>query len=214
MSTTLSTLRARARRYLDEKTADRWTNADVNAYVNEGIRFVQSELDRANPDYFLRVCTFTASAGSYQAALPSTIFGHRIRNMQLYEGSTVATGNPYRVAPDLLENVYENQHYSGRPEIYSSLAGYIEWAPLLSKTATFRFTYSKKEADLSADTDTVDAISDEYTDIISIYAAVLAKESKEIPTGGLRAILERKVMQMANDSQPTDPVIIPQRKID
>lgn len=94
------------------------------------------------------------------------------------------------------------------------MAGYMLWAPLLQYDSTFRFVYAKKEADLSADTDTVDAISDEYTDIISIYAAILAKESKEIPTGGLRAILERRVLQMSNDSQPTDVLVLPQVSID
>ena len=214
MSTTLSTLRDRTRRYLDESTAGRWTDANVNAYINEGIRFLQSELDRANPDYFLRVCTFSASANSYQAALPSTIYGHRIRNVQFYENTLSAVGNPYRVQPGQLEWIYENLDYSGQPAVYQTMAGYILWAPLLQYDSTFRFVYGKKEADLSADTDTLDAISDEYTDIISIYAAILAKESKEIPTGGLRAILERRLMHMANDSQPIDPFIIPQVQID
>ena len=125
-----------------------------------------------------------------------------------------AAGNPYRVQPGQLEWIYENLDYSGQPTVYQTMAGYILWAPLLQYDSTFRFVYSKKEANLSADTDTVDAISDEYTDIVAIYAAILAKESKEIPTGGLRAILERRVMQMANDSQPTDPFIIPQVNID
>ena len=214
MSTTLSTLRARARRYLDETTADRWTDAQVNAYINEGIRFAQSEIERANHDYFLRECTFTASAGTTEAAFPSTIYGHQIRNVQVFESSTVASGLPVRMQPAQLEWVYENQYYSGRPKGYYPLAGYMIWAPMLQSTCTFRFVYNKKEADLSADTDTVDAISDEFTDIIALYAAAIALELKNIPSGAVRAILERRLQQMRGDATPIDPIVIPQIGVD
>jgi len=215
MSTTLSTLRTRVRRYLDESSADRWSNTDLNAYINEGIRFAQAEVDRANPDYFLRESTFTASAGTTEAALPSTVFGHRIRNIWCFPSSVSATGLPHRVSPGQFEWIAQNQYYSASyPESYYSFAGYIVWAPMLSSTATLKYVYAKKEADLSADTDTIDAISDEYTDIISIYAAILAKESKEIPSGGLRDLLSRKIVQMRGEAQPGDPIMIPQMKID
>ena len=141
MSTTLSTLRARTRRYLDETTADRWTDTAVDAYVNEGIRFAQSEIDMANPDYFLRESTFTAAGGTSEAAFPSTIYGHKIRNVQLYEDSTTATGMPYRLQPGQLEWIYQNQHYSGRPEVYYPFAGYMIWGPLLQNDSTFKFVY-------------------------------------------------------------------------
>ena len=215
MSTTLSTLRTRVRRYLDESTADRWSNTDLNAYINEGIRFAQAEVDRANPDFFLRECTFTASAGTTEAALPSGILGHRIRNMWVFPSSIVATGMAYRSTPGQLEWIIQNQFYSGtHPESYYSYAGYMTWAPMISSTSTFKFIYSKKESDLSADTDTVDAISDEYTDIIALYAAVMAKEAKDIPTGGLRDLLRLKVSQMRMGVQPGDPLLIPQTGID
>ena len=214
MSTSLLTLRTRTRRYLNEVTASRWTDAELTAFVNEGIRFTQSEIDRANPDYFLRVTTFTASAGSYQAALPSTIWGHRLRNVQFYENSTVPTGLPTRVQPGQLEWIYQNQHYAGVPKVYYPLAGYLLWAPLLQYDSVFRFIYAKKENDLVDDVDPVDAISDEYTDIIAIYAAILAMESRNIPTGTYQNLLARKIAQMANDCQSTDPLIIPQQGID
>ena len=214
MSTTLSALRARVRRYIDEATAARWTDVALNAYINEGIRFAQAEIDRSNPDYFLRTSTFTAAVGETEAAFPSTIYGHRIRSVQHFRGSTVATGQPGRVDPAQLEWIQQNQYYSGDPLGYYNLAGYVIWAPMLDATSTFRFVYSKKEADLSADVDTVDAISDEHTDIIALYAAVLAKEAKEIPSGGTRDLLNRQLMNMRNTTQPVDPVIIPQVRID
>lgn len=215
MSTTLSTLRSRVRRYLDESTADRWTNANLNSFINEGIRFAQAEIDRANPDYFLRESTFTASAGTSEAALPSTVYGHRIRNLWIYPSSTVATGIPYRLTPGQHEWIIQNQYYSGNTTFsYYPYAGYIVWAPMLTYTSTFKYVYSKKEADLSADTDTVDAISDEYTDIIAVYAAILAYESKNIPSGGLMNILNVKLNNMRSASMASDPLTIPQVSID
>ena len=215
MSTTLSALRSRVRRYLDESSEGRWSNTDINAYINEGIRFAQAEVDRSNQDYFLRESTFTASAGTTEAALPSTVLGHRIRTIWTFPRSTVATGLPYRVTPGQLEWIFQNQYYSADyPDSYYPYAGYITWAPMLSATATFKFIYAKKEADLSADTDTIDAISDEYTDIVALYAAIMAKEAKDIPTGGLRDLLGRKIIQMRGEAQPGDPIVIPQQGID
>ena len=214
MSTTLSTLRARTRRYLDESSADRWSDSTLNNFINEGIKFTQSEIDRANPDYFLRVCTFTASAGSFEAALPSTIYGRKIRNMQFYNSSTVATGQPGRVTPGQMEWIYQNLYYSGAPLSYTLLAGYLMWAPMLQYDSCFRFVYTKAESNLSADSDTLDGINDEYSDTISIYAAILALESKNIPSGGLRAMLERRIMQIRGDVQSNDPLTIPQVSID
>jgi hypothetical protein len=135
--------------------------------------------------------------------------------MQFYQGSTVATGQAYRVQPGQLEYVMENLNTSANaPDVYTPLAGYLMWAPLINKTGTFRFIYAKKEDELSADTDELTVISDEHSDIVALYAAVLAKESKEIHSGGLRATLERKLLQMSNDVQSTDTLVIPQRKID
>lgn len=214
MSTQLSDLRSAVRRYVRETTADRWTNADLNAFINEGIRFTQSEIEQVSPNYFLRTTYCTASAGSYEMALPSDIWGTRIRNVYVYDQSTVPTGQPDRVTPGQMEWIFDNMYYSGVPLCYHALEGYIVWAPMLQYNSCFRYVYSQKESTLTSDSDTLGAIRDEHTDIIALYAAVIAVESMGSNSGAYRALMERKLMQLQADLQPQDPFVIPQVAID
>jgi len=214
VSTNLSALRTKTRRYLDESSADRWSNTDVDAHINDGIRWLQSEIELANPDHFLRVETITAAQGSWQLALPSDILGNRLRSLQCYESSTVATGAGSRVEPGALEWVYQNHDTSGTPLNYAMYAGYLIWAPLLQYNSCFRFIYAKKEATLTNDTDNMDRIPDEHADIVTTYASILALESKGLDSAGFRTILERRVMQMKYDVTPQDPITLPQTEID
>ena len=69
----------RTRDYLDESTSDRWTDAELTRYINQGLRQVQSQLQAANEDYFLRVETATAAAGAYELAFPADIWGNKLR---------------------------------------------------------------------------------------------------------------------------------------
>jgi hypothetical protein len=91
MSTTLTTLLAQVRDYIDEPTADRWTDAELTRYINQGMRQVQSTIESANSDYFLRVEVATASAGSSELALPADIYGTRLR--ALFQLSAIHCGD-------------------------------------------------------------------------------------------------------------------------
>lgn len=214
MSTNLSTLRTRTRRYIGETTADRWTDSEVDAYINEGIRSLQSEIETANPEWFLRVETFTASADVYQAAMPSNIFGGRLRELVQYDNSTVASGEPNIVKPAQSEWVYQNLYYSGIPLGYTMFAGYLQWAPMLQYASTFRYVYSKAESTLTGDTDVLDRIIDQHTDAICLYAAILAQSRFGFDVSVWSALYERKLNQMRNDVQPTDTFVVPQQEID
>ena len=71
MSTSLTTLITKTRDLLDESSADRFSDAELTRYINQGLRQVQSQIQTANEDYFLRVETATAAQGSYELAFPS-----------------------------------------------------------------------------------------------------------------------------------------------
>lgn len=214
MPTSLTTLLTRTRDYLDEASADRWTDAELTRYINQGLVQVQSQIQAANEDYFLRVEVATAAAGAYELAFPSDIWGNKLRALYCYENSTVASGTPLRVPPASLEQVYGNLDASGKPAGYAYHAGFIRWAPMLQNASCFRFVYAMKETALSAGADVLGQIADEHTDCISLYAGIMARQKVGAPTKELGDMYKLRMSQIMNDVQPTDPVVFQQVKID
>lgn len=214
MSTTLTTLLTQTRDYLDEPTEDRFTDAELTRYINQGMRQVQSQIENANGDYFLRVEVATALSGSYELALPSDIWGVRMRSLQYYDNSTVATGTAYRVEPAPLETIYKNLDTSGLPQFYTHHAGFIRWCPMLEHTGAFRFVYSMKETALSGGSDTIAQIADEHTDCIALYAAIMARQRVGADFSVIQSMYNNRMSQIQWDVQPPDPFRIPQVAID
>ena len=204
----------RTRDYLDESTADRWTDAELTRYINQGLRQVQSQIQTANEDYFLRVETATAAAGAYELAFPADIWGNKLRGLWYYDASVSATGTPYRVEPTNLESVYGNLDMTGTPEGYTYHAGFLRWAPVLANTGTFRFIYAMKENELTTGTDVLGQVADEHTDCIVLYAAIMARGRIGADTRELSAMYSLRMQQIQNDVQPTDPFRIQQQRID
>jgi hypothetical protein len=207
-------LLTRTRDYLDEGSADRWPDAELTRYINQGMRQVQSQIQAANEDYFLRVETATAASGAYELAFPSDIWGNKLRGLWFYDNTVSASGTAYRVEPAPLEVIYSNLNSSGIPTDYTYHAGFLRWAPMLANTSTFRFIYAMKETELTTGTDTIGQIADEHTDCISLYAAIMARGRIGADTRELTAMYNLRMSQIQNDVQPTDPFHIPQRRID
>lgn len=214
MSTALSAIRTNVRRYLGESTAARWSNSDIDAFINEGVRWLQSEINGANVDYFTRIETATASAGSFQLALPSDIWGNKLRHLHVYEQSTVATGEGSRIGPGSMDYVLAHSHYSGTPENYVMMAGYLRFAPLLTYNSTFRFVYAMRESTLTNDTDVLTRISDDYIDAIAMYAAIAANDVIGLDSGTLPGRLTARIDHIRFDAIPSDPFTLPQQSID
>ena len=219
MSTSLSTLLTQTRDYLDESTAGRWTEAELRRYINQGLRQVQSQIQAANEDYFLRVETASAASGTYELAFPSDIWGNKLRAVYYYQDKgTAASGTPYKVPPTSLEAVYDNLNVSGIPGGYAYHAGYIRWAPILDTQGTFRFIYALKETafatDGSDDSDNLGQIADEHTDCIALYAAIMARGKVGAPTKELTDMYKTRMQQIMNDVTPNDPIITNQARID
>jgi hypothetical protein len=202
------------RYYLDEGTASRWSDAELTSYINQGLRQVQSQIQAANEDYFIRVEVATAVSGSYQLAFPSDIWGNKIRGVWFYDNVTAVGGKPYRLEPAPVESVYSQMYISGIPCMYTYHAGFIRWAPVSQNNGTFRFIYSMKENALVNGVDVLAQIADEHTDCISLYAGIIARDKVGAPTQELKAIYATRMQQITNDVQPTDPVTTPQWNID
>lgn len=208
-------LLAQTRDYLDESAASRWPDAELTRYINQGLRQVQSQIQAANEDYFLRVETASAASGTYQLAFPTDIWGNKLRAMYYYEDKgTAASGVPYKVPPTSLEAVYDNLNVSGIPGGYAYHAGFIRWAPILQNQGTFRFIYAMKETALSAGSDTIGQIADEHTDCIALYAAIMARQKVGAPTKDIGDMYKTRMQQIMNDVTPNDPITTSQAVID
>ena len=214
MSTSLTNLLAQTRDYIDETTASRWSDAELTRYVNQGLRQVQSQIQAANEDYFLRVETATAAQGTYELAFPADIWGNKLRALYYYDGVTVVSGVPYKVPTVSLETVYDNLNISGIPCGYTYHAGFIRWEPMLPNVGTFRFIYAMKETALTTGTDTIGQISDEHTDCIALYAGLMARQKVGAPTKVISDMYKVRMNQILSDVQPTDPVTTTQPRID
>lgn len=217
MSTSLGTLLTMTRDHLDESSADRWTQAELRRYINQGVRYVQGQIEGASQSYFLRVETATAAPGVYQLALPTDIWGTKLRALYYYAGSE-ASGTPYKVQPGALEDIYNNLDQSGTPSKYALHAGFLRWMPMLDTTGCFRFIYSMQETpfatDGSDDTNNLGQIADEHTDVIAMYAALTAKNKVGADTRPIVDMFKTRMEQILFDVQPSDPVRIPQVRID
>lgn len=172
-------------------------------------------IERANSDWFLRVETFTAAAAASGAAFPADVWGNRLRGLYCYPAQTAAVGQGYRVPPGQLEWIMDNLNVSGDyPSNYTMHAGYLRWAPLLTSASCFRYIYAKKETPLSADSDPMDRIKDEHADLVAMFAAKIAFEKVGANTVFLENRIDRALLQMRSDVRSSDPVTIPQIRID
>lgn len=214
MSTSLTQLLTQTRDYLNEATASRWSDAELTRYINQGLRQVQSQIQAANEDYFVRVETATAASGTYELAFPADIWGNKLRSLIYYDQSTVASGVPHRVEPAPLETVYANLNVSGLPICYTYHAGFLRWAYVLQHSGTFRFVYAMKETAFVNGSDVLGQIADEHTDCIALYAAILARQRVGAPTKELSDMYTLRMGQITNDVTPIDPWVIPARRVD
>ena len=214
MSKTLTTLLTETRDFLDEGTADRFSDAELTRYINRGMRQVQSQIQAANEDYFVRVETATAATATYELAFPADIWGNKLRSLQYYDNSTVATGLPYRVEPASIEDVYGGLNVSGIPALYALHAGYLRWSPMLQNSGTFRFIYAMKETELTSGSQAILQIADEHTDCIAMFAAILAKTKISAPVKDLYDLYTLRMNQIMSDVTPSDPIRVRHQAID
>jgi hypothetical protein len=200
---------------LDEPVASRWSDAELTRYINQGLWQVQSQIQAANEDYFLRVERASAASGTYELAFPADIWGNKLRALYFYDDrGTAASGVPYKVPPTSLEAIYDNLNVSGIPGGYTYQGGFIRWAPVLQYQGTFRFVYAMKENPFVNGTDVLGQIADEHTDCISLYAGIMARDKIGAPTKDIADMYKLRMGQILNDVQPTDPITTPQQRID
>lgn len=173
MSKTLAQIRAITRRFIDETddtTPVTWTNAELNAYINDGQKFLFSEIVKTNPDYAVARSTASTVANQNGYTLPADMFGGKFRGMWAYSASTA---NRTEVQYKSNDTVMGLQHITGYPQYYAIIDGGIVLAPVPDGIYTLEIWYSASPTVLSTDADNC-WFKDEEVEAVAAWAAIKA----------------------------------------
>ncbi len=201
MSKTLAQIRAITRRFIDETedtSPTTWTNAELNAYINDGQMFLLSEMMRTNPDYSLSRATSATVAAQAAYAPPADLYGSKLRGMWVYNTSA---GHRYEVQYKSNDTIMALQSQSGFPAYYSLINDGIVLAPVPDGAYTLEMWYTAKPADLASDSETT-WFKDEEVESVAAWAAVKALNRINRDSSGVAKILDAVLAQVkANISQ-------------
>lgn len=137
------------RRRLNETTPDQWTNADLNTYLNEGLRFMQQTIESIDNEAFVYIDTTPCIADQQAYAWPTNMK----REMQVeikYNTSqtdyTILVRRGYRrvKSPDGgWVDLWSGEGVSAQANTYAHRGRYLylQTAPTENVTAGIRLTY-------------------------------------------------------------------------
>lgn len=193
---TLSDTRTDVRAHLNESTARFWTDAQLNVWINEGLRDVARRTETIQTFY----TSISAVAGTAEYTLPTNVLRvHRVEfvptgNTQVYP-VTVTTYDEL----DSVWGVYPNT-VQGIP-VYAAMWGFppllkMRLYPVPSQAGTLNVFYYRLPATASADGDTLEILSG-YEDLIVLYCEYVAKRKDRDPTWQeAKALYEERVENM------------------
>jgi hypothetical protein len=184
----LASLRILLRRYIDDVGGQRFTDSNLNSFLNEGQKTIQSIIDDADENFFSACQSYAVlpDTDSYEFALPDTckkviMVERLVSNGQPIPGSYIEFRKRHddsiSFEPATLYGISSGPVYYLR----GSKIGIV--AP--SESYTMRLWYTYTIPDLSADSD-YSEIPNEFRNLIALSAAMLTKgevagSSNEIP---------------------------------
>jgi hypothetical protein len=192
MSTTLSSLRSKARYWLDETATAgvTWLNAELNQYINDAEAWLWAELCKTDDSFGLRESTATLVQAQTEYAYPSDILGRNIRALYAYDSSTDPWHKVEKRAYE--EVIAEGTTQTEYPYTYCCMDGFFKIGPPADASGfTLRIAYARQPIPMSDDSDTMDS-DDEYAALIAIQAALLALTR----TGGDKTTLEKEYVKL------------------
>lgn len=170
MTKTLAELRTLVLEPVDMQAEDFVDTAEVNRYINQGIKQAEAEIHCIYQDYFLARETISLQAGVRAYSLPSSIYAHKIRHMSYQTPEKKYVIQRIRSLDDILyidenENYYSylvvNQAGSDpKIEIYPT--------PKVNETNAITIWYLREATQLVNDTDTINI--PEFYNFVVLYA--------------------------------------------
>lgn len=191
---TLATIREDARAKSDTKDSGRPSDAEFNAWINDGIANLHDILIKQNPDQYTESTTFSTTAGTLEYALPTTFYKLRGLEKQL-------SSNKYERVQKF--NWAERNDAGTRYRIRGSYIRFTE----IDGIDTYRIWYIPVPTALVADTDSFSE-PNRYEEFVSTYAARQALIQEESDTTDITAELarlERRILEASADVDVHEP---------
>lgn len=200
MSQTLADILAVTRRHLNEPSAIQWTDAELVAYINDGQRFLVSEIIQFNPDYFLSRATASCVANQAAYATPADLHGGKIREMWVKDTGGTLRAPVRMVTPDKANAASVSG--TGLPSMFARVKGGFILSPLPDAAYELEMWYDAAPVDYTAgSTGTESAYSGAENEVVSLWAAIKAKNSRGEDTTRLEKLLSVVQPQATRDSE-------------
>jgi hypothetical protein len=203
MGKTLANLRIEVRRYINEETANQWTDAELTDYINDGQEYLMGEIVRVNPDYMLIRATTPSVSSQKDYATPADMFGNKFRNLCVSLSGGISTD----VALASVDKIQSMRNQYGTPKFYAMVRDSFIVAPAPESAAyTFELWYTPYPTALVGESDQT-VYNSEETNVVTLSAAVRALDRFGMPgTDRLNAALKSAVDQLLLNIQPDDKV--------
>jgi len=177
------------RRYLSDTGKITWGDTELNAYINDGCRYLLSVMLKVNGDYMLTRATASTVAAQADYGIPSNMYSNKFKGLWVYSSSSdVRQEIKYRSSHEIMSM----QHLSGLPRFYAILRNIYILAPIPDAVYTLELWYTGLPSTLSDDTDEI-TFNDEEIDAIALWAAIRAKNARELALGELPGLLNMAV---------------------
>jgi len=196
MSTTLLYIRdTLVRRYIADTGKVTWSDTELNAYINDGGRYLLSEMLKVNSDYMLVRATASTVAAQADYGVPSNLYSNKFRGLWVYSSSSdLRLEIRYRSAHEVMAM----QHLSGLPRYYTTLRNIYILSPVPDSTYTLELWYTGLPWTLSDDKDSL-TFNDEEVDAIALWSAIRAKNARELDLGRLPELLGKAIDQVKSN---------------
>lgn len=194
MARTLDRVRADVRAHLDEATARFWTDAQLNTWINDGLRDIARRTETLQ-----EIAAITAVAGTRAYTMPTDVI--RIHRVEFDPGS----GQIYPLEPrqfyemDSIWGTDQNQTRA-YPD-YFALYGFpptlqLYLYPVPSQGGTLNVFYYRLPTEAVSDTDTVE-VPEGWWDVVTLFAEYQALRKDADPRfTDAKAIYEEKIGEM------------------
>lgn len=217
LTVTLSGLRTLVRRRTDQVDSTQVSDAEINGWINAGMRHYVRLLIVANPDFYVLESSLNTTSGTYEYTLPSTFLA--IRGVDRVEGDRRTTLKGYTWV-DRNRYRLQSTDYPRYRVVRGGRAGdgvrIIFASDPGTTTAGYLVHYIGVPSDLSADGDTLDDVLS-LSDYVVIYASACVQQmlGEHEHAGALRAeqaAMEAAITQLARMRTADGSVVVGKRR--